>query len=282
MGGLSRLLHIDRRWIFLCIGLSVLLPYLLQLRFLAGAITPATRYVYDYIEKLPPGKPLLLICDYGPAGMPEMHPMAMALMRQCFRRKTPIIAMSLYPQGPRMIEQALMKVTPEFSVRYGRDYVNLGYKPGGQAVILGIGSGFPTTFPTDTRGTPLAQLPLMSGVQDYSDIGLAVVLATGGTPGAWIAFAHQRFHLPLALGITAVMATDYYPYLQSGQIVGIINGLRGASEYERLVQHPDVGAMGMASQSVAHLVIIIFIILGNIGYFGGRWQMRRAQKRASA
>lgn len=277
MRTLARLTTIDRRWIFLCIGLSVLVPFLMNLRFLRGQTTPSTRAVYDYIDKMPPDKPLMIIFDYGPAGMPEMHPMAMALMRQCFKEKRPVIAMSLYPTGPPMADRAFSKVAPDFDVRYGRDYVDLGFKPGSQAVILGIGSGFRTTYPTDKKGTPLDQLPLMKRVADYGDVGLGIDLATGSTPAAWIPYAHQRYHLPLAIGVTAVMATDFYPFLQTGQIVGMVNGLRGAAEYEYLVDHPDVGALGMSSQSVAHMVIILFVILGNIGYFAGRAYGRRTQ-----
>jgi hypothetical protein len=272
---LALFLRIDRRWIFLCIALAVFVPFVTGLKFLQGTPTPATVAVYDYIDRLPPGRPVMLIFDYGPAGMPEIHPMAMALIRHCFMRKVPIIAMTLYPQGPPMADLAFSKVVPDFDVRYGRDYVNLGFKPGGSAVILGIGSGFETTYPSDTRGTPLSQLPIMRDVKNYSDLGLAIDLATGSTPSAWIAFAHQRFRLPVALGITAVMATDNYVYLQTGQIVGLINGMRGAAEYEHLVEHPDVGSLGMSSQSVAHLVIILFVILGNIGYFAGRAHARR-------
>jgi hypothetical protein len=198
-------------------------------------------------------------------------------MRQAFGRRLRVIALTIHPQGPPMAERAFAKVTPEFRVRYGHDYVNLGYKPGYQAVIMGIGANIQNVYPTDTRGTPLAALPVMGGIRDYGDIGLAIDLATGSTPGAWIAYAHQRFKLPLALGVTAVMATDFYPYYQTRQVVGIINGLRGASEYEHLVKHPDVGSLGMSSQSVAHMVIILFVIMGNIGYFASR---RRARQEA--
>jgi len=39
----------------------------------------------------------------------------------------------------------------------------------------------------------------------------------------------------VAVGVTAVMAADLYPYLQSGQLVGMLAGLKGAAEYEKLV-----------------------------------------------
>ena len=108
----------------------------------------------------------------------------------------------------------------------------------------------------------------------------------------------MKFGANVAAGITAVMAADNYPYLQSGQLIGMLSGLKGAAEYEKLV---DVFAknnkpfskeiikntwvditdksipyqfkkarIGMNAQSVAHIMIIVFIILGNIGYFVNR------------
>ena len=35
--------------------------------------------------------------------------------------------------------------------------------------------------------------------------------------------------LGFLVGITAVMAPDFYPYLQAGQIVGMLNGLKGGA-----------------------------------------------------
>ena len=81
--------------------------------------------------------------------------------------------------------------------------------------------------------------------------------------------------MPLAIGVTGVMATDYYPYLQSGRIFGLMGGLKGAAEYEQLADNPGPATKGMAMQMWAHLLIIAFIIVGNIGYFATR---RRAGK----
>ena len=93
------------------------------------------------------------------------------------------------------------------------------------------------------------------------------------------------------------MAADEYPYLQTGQLTGMLAGLKGAAEYEKLVEvfalkkrefsrellkdpeydnaitNPDIpykfkqARIGMNAQSVAHIMIIVFILIGNIGYF---------------
>ena len=67
--------------------------------------------------------------------------------------------------------------------------------------------------------------------------------------------------------MTGVMAADYYPYYQSGQIFGIIGGMKGAAEYEYLCKNPGTATEAMRVQVFAHAVIILFIIIGNLAYF---------------
>ena len=95
-----------------------------------------------------------------------------------------------------------------------------------------------------------------------------MVLTINATSGVdyWIIYGHERYGFPLAIGVTAVMAADYYSYLNSGQIVGIIGGLKGAAEYEKLIGQGDLATMGMNIQSFVHLVIVLFIVIGNVGY----------------
>ena len=50
-------------------------------------------------------------------------------------------------------------------------------------------------------------------------------------------------------------------------MVGLLGGMKGGAEYEKLLDRPDWATRGMGAQSLVHLVIIGFIVLGNIGYF---------------
>ena len=140
---------------------------------------------------------------------------------------------------------------------------------------MGMGESIAKVYPTDADGRPLSQLPVMAGVQSYKDVALLVDLASSSTPGSWIGYAHERYKLAMAAGITAVMATDYYPYLQTGQLVGMINGLKGAAEYEALIEHPGLGTLGMSAQSIAHVFIILLVIIGNIALFASGRLRRR-------
>jgi hypothetical protein len=79
----------------------------------------------------------------------------------------------------------------------------------------------------------------------------------------------------MSTGTTSIQVNEVMPYVQSGQIVGILGGMPGAAEYESLIGQAGIGTSGMDAQSVAHLVIVGFIIFGNISFFVER---RRSKK----
>jgi hypothetical protein len=273
----QRMLAIDRRWIFLAIGVAVVTPFLLRKPMPAGSVNARTQGVYDTIEKAKPGDVIILAIDYGPASMPELQPMALAITRHALRKNLRVIGMTLNPQGTILTDDvfARVKKDPEFAAKQdGTDFVNLGFKPGFNLVVLQMGEDIAKAFPTDAKGRPTRSLPIMRGVTNFRNVHLTVALESSTGAGVWILFAHGRFQAKLAMGVTAVMAADYYPYLSTGQLVGLINGMKGAAEYEALIHHPDNAMLGMTSQSIASAAIVLFVILGNIGYFITRRQTR--------
>jgi len=265
---------IDRRIVFAFMALVVIVPFFLPLGILGRVSRPAQQ-VFDAVEELDPNEgPLLMSVDFDPQSMPELYPMLTSVLRHAFARDVRVVLMGLWVTGVGLGEQALNEVAPEYDKVYGEDYVYLGWKPGFAAVVLGMGKSIPETFPTDHYGTPLESLPMMQGIRNFNQVPFAISLSAGD-PGAltlWIPYVQSRFGQKLGAGMTAVSAADAYPYLQSGQLTGMLGGMKGAAEYEYLVQQagystaamPAVQAMD--SQSMAHLAIILLILLGNIGF----------------
>lgn len=263
----ERLLQIDRRWIFLGIGIAVVIPFFLPLG-LPVVVTEPTQNLYDAVDIIEPNEqPLLLSIDYAPATLPELEPMAVAIMRHCFSKGIRVMIMTLNPAGYGLAERVMIQVAEEYGKEYGKDYVFLGFQPGISAPILGMGVNIRNIFPEDAYGTPLIDIPMMTGVRNYDDIPLVITLAGWSAAEAWIYYAYQPFHQQVGAGVTAVMATDFYPYWNTGQLVGMLGGMRGAAEYEELIQQYGQGARGMDSQSVIHILIIVLIVVGNIAYF---------------
>ncbi|MGQ0811364.1 MAG: hypothetical protein ACT4OO_09090 [Nitrospiraceae bacterium] len=272
----EHMLKIDRRIIFLVIGLCTLLPLLYPVG-LPIKISPEVRAVYDYIESLPEGSVFLMSLDFDPASKPELHPQAVAMLRHVFRKNLRLVGMTLWVSGTGMAEQVITQIAQETGKVNGKDYVFLGWSPGGSSVIINMGQDLTVTFPSDYYGKPTKDLPVLAGVRSLRDVDYAISLAAGN-PGveAWYVFGKDKYKFELGGGCTGVMAPGLYPLLRSGQINGLIGGLRGAAEYESLVGQKARAVAGMDAQSATHLAIIVLVILCNMFYLTLRKQGQRA------
>jgi hypothetical protein len=232
--------------------------------------TPRVRAAYDTIEALPAGSRVLISMDYEPDIMAELEPMSIAILRQCFRKHIRVTVMSLYPAGVGLAERAIRIASTAEGAKRNEDYAFLGYKSGFQTVILGIGESLRSQYPVDFYGTPIDSIPMLRDVRNYAQFQLVINLSGSAAADYWIQLARTRYHAPLVLGCTAVMATDYYPYLSSGQLLGLIGGMKGAAEYERLLGIFGDGRRGMDAQSVVHVIVVVFVVLGNVAMLVAR------------
>ncbi|MDH5194274.1 MAG: hypothetical protein OEW32_11355, partial [Nitrospira sp.] len=105
----EKMLKIDRRIIFLMIGLCTLLPLLYPVG-LPIKISAEVRGVYDHIESLPEGSVFFLSIDFDPASKPELYPQAIALLRHAFRKNLRVITLTLWVSGTGMADQIVTNV----------------------------------------------------------------------------------------------------------------------------------------------------------------------------
>jgi len=177
-----------------------------------------------------------------------------------------VVVTVLWSGGPGLVDSVLNETAREFPDKeYGVDWVNLGYKSGNEAVMVVMGQGIANAFPRDYRGLDSRSLPVMREVRDYASFPLLVNISSG-YPGTkeWVQQVQARFHLPMVAGVTAVSAPEYYPYLQSGQIRGLLGGMAGAAEYEKARGEKGSATRGMDAQSLGHLFVAFCILLGNL------------------
>ena len=284
----DRMMSIDRRWVFLLLALVCVVTYAVPFQ-IPILVEPEVKVIYDFIDSLPPGDIVMIAIDYDPNNLAELHPMAYAIMEHAWRKKLRLIITALSQNGPGMADQLIRNVSDslKFDKTYngvfykgreivnGVDYTFLGYKPYFALVILGMGQNFRLPFPNDYYGTPLDSLPMMRGVMNYDQVACVVDLSGGNITDYWISYGQARFNFPLALGVTGVMTAQYYPYLGSGQVFGIMGGLLGAAEYEELSDNPGLAKDGMRVQLYAHIVIILFILVGNVGFLMDKRRRKR-------
>ncbi len=270
---------LDRRIIFLIVGLSVLIP-LLKPEWVSLPIRPRpeSQIVFNEINKLNEGDKILLSFDYGPSTKPEIHPMSIAILKHLFAKNIQVYGFALWPDGNFMSTEAFSEVSHDYGKEYGIDYVNLGYKPGAEAVVKGIAADIRALYTVDLKGTPIHDIPMMKDVVNVENFDFVFSLSAG-YPGSteWVQYACDPKNIPLSTGVTSIQVTDILPYVENGQIRGILAGMPGAAEYESLVEvelkemelsvKPGKASSMMAAQSIAHVIIVLFIIFGNITYY---------------
>ena len=278
---------LDKRWIFLMMFLSVSLPiYIIAKTGKSFPEVPTTlsRQVFNSIENLNEGDPVLLSFDFDPASEGELGPMATAFVRHCAEKKVKMYFMALWPVGPQMIDDAISKVIhSDFSsLVYGKDYVNLGFKPGNEGVIKVIVTDLKELFTTDDMGKSIDEIPMMDQIKSVQDFKLVINVSAGyaGTK-EWVQYASTPYpdKIKVIAGCTGVQAPLLYPYIPN-QLPGLLGAIKGAAEYEKLVidkyggDNPDPKYLEakrrMGPQLVAHLFIIVLIILANYIYYVDR------------
>lgn len=278
--------EVDRRIIFVFIFFSVAAPILFPVTF-AEKPTPIVQAVFNKIESLPKGSRVLISYDFDPAMAPEVQPMANAFVRHCLARNLKIIFMCLWATGAGQLNVTMRDVLgAEFSEKKdGIDYVNVGYKAGNEGVLNVIVTDFKKMFPTDVNGVPYDSIEVFRGIKSAKDVDLIISIG-GGKPGIkeWVLFVGDPGHVPIATGVAAVVAPQLYPYYPK-QLLGMLGGIKGAAEYESELlrtyprfKHSDTpGLRMMGPQTLAHMVIMSFIIIGNILFFVGKSHERKGK-----
>jgi hypothetical protein len=130
MKTIDLLTKIDRRIIYAILFIVVTLPIVFP-SVKSVRVMPPVKKLYDAIDNVPEEKALIIDFDYDPQTLPEIEPMAFAILRHAFRKRIKVLALSLYVQPLGLAQNALINVSEEFnsvamtnedSIIYGRDY----------------------------------------------------------------------------------------------------------------------------------------------------------------
>jgi len=295
----ARLDRIDRRWIFLAMFVAVATPILwvgVTGKTFPEAPTPAVQGAFDAVESLPSGARVLISMDFDPASAGELQPMATAIVRHCVLRGHRICAMTLWPAGGPIIDGTMQDVLgdrPDWT--YGDRWVNLGYRAGFEGVMKQMNSRVSLAYATDVRQTPLAEIPMLKGITGIADFDLLVSISAGYAGAKeWVQYSVSPTltgakPLKFVAGSTGVQTPQLIPYYPN-QMAGILGAIKGAAEYEYLVNEAvrkaDPAAVvpprfqeaqrRMAPQLFGHVLMVALIVLGNVVFFGLRGRESRA------
>ncbi len=265
---------LDKRWLYLLLLFVVVFPLLRPLGIPVD-VTASTSQFVAAINKLAPGDTMLLSFDYSIGGGADVDPQAQIVLAHALSRGIKVVEVAFVDTGLTYAQKAADLWESKGKV-YGTDIICLGYAAGADTAISAFSQNISAVFPTDVRGKPISSYPIMQNLKTAGDFKLIAAFATGiPGPAEWIRQVVTRYKVPLACGVVAVMGPQNVPYLQSGQLVGLLGGgLKSAAEYEIAVKMPGPATAAMDAQSLGHMVIAIFVILGNVLFLVERREQR--------
>lgn len=261
---LNKLLKIDRRWLFLLLTFSILIPILKPVGIKSKSVSTAVQHIYDFINNLPEGSTILLSLDYDPSTAPELHPQAAAVLRHAFKKNVKVIMLTFLAGSGGLIDELARTIPKEYNKEYGYDYIVLPYQANPVAVLTQMSSDIYAIYDIDKDGKPLKNFPMMKNIKNYNDIAGAICITGTALLDFWVAYVGDKYGLPIMGGVTAISQVGYGPYLQKGQLKGLIGGMKGAAEYEQLIGVPGKGTSGIDALNISHLLVIVFILFSNI------------------
>lgn len=277
MSLLERLERVDRRFVFAIVALTLSVPFFFNWEACIDVqITPPVESAYDFVEALDPGSRVLVSFDYGPSTVAEIGPGAVAIVKHLMRKRARLVVIALWPDAPALAREMVSRVADDAGYAVFEDWVFLGYKyggPTGSGVIEPLGTSFQSVFPwtVSVPGGPsrsTAQVPLLEGVSGYKDFALLVSFSAG-VPGVkeYVQMANSRYKIPVISAVSRVTAPEMYPFLNSGQLTGLVAGVSSGAEYEKLLDERGLAHGILPVQSVTQIAIIVLVLLGNLLHF---------------
>ncbi len=271
----------SRELLYTLLLLSVILPILHPIG-IPIEISARTRDVYNYIEhNLRPGCRVYIEVYYEVAARGELEPNLIALTKHLFDRGCKIVYGSLSAFGVVAFSLFRAGAADLFNNKeYGRDYVYLGYIAGGEAATASLAKSIKGTISVDNYGNKLEELPLMKEVDKATDFDLVVIVSSGTDVFAfYVRQWHTPYGSPLLFVALSVIAPSVEPFVGAKQAIGMLVGQRAGAEYEVLVGRLGLGIASMDAQSTSHMLILAFIVIGNVVYWAKKLSSRRGGSR---
>lgn len=257
---------ISRRFAYLLTVAVILLPLIFPVG-MPVSVTPWVEKAFQEVESLQPGDKVLVSFDYSPQGAAEIQPAAEAIFRHLMEKDIQVITVAFLAEGNRF-PGILMAPWEEKGKVYGEDFIHLGFVSGFETGVAALLADIPGTCPVDSRNQSVTSYPIMEGVNSVQDCAMFIGIS-GGTPGPQ-EYVRQmaRFEgVKIVTVVVSALVPTVEPYLASGQVAGLVGGLKGAAEYESVMGYAGKATANMDAQSFAHLLVIGLIIAGNISLF---------------
>jgi len=261
---------IPREVIYTIVLIAMIVPLLRPLG-LPVPVSKPIRDWYDAIESLPPGSIVLVShCNLG--AYPAFESMQIATLHHLFSRPLKIVFFSVDNTGLVVYDTLISKVDPKsYGKVYGVDYFHIGYIPGGETAMKALADDFKAAVPSDYTGTPISQIPMAANIRNIRDFAMVICFTSAGEVSiGWVRqWVVVRPEIKYLCCVLDMMLPTMRPYYEAKQVT-VLTGSAAGGEYEFLIGKPGSGIKKADAFTGAQLILLVFIIIGNIAAIAKR------------
>jgi len=238
----------------------------------------------NIIATIPDGSPVLVVIDYQPAQVGELEAASGPLLDQmALSRHAKFTFLSTSPNGSALVERLMDHTKLSRPVQdqdgglgyqLGLNYFNIGFLPGDSAGVLAFVEN------------PTMAMPALGNVNAFSEFAAVVVLTDHVESGrVWVEQLEQVKQKDLTLASQKLLIVSsaqsgplFAPYVSSGQVDAMINGLSDAASYEYVnTTRPGTARAYWDAFSVGLMMAIILIVIGSLWSLASGIRARRAE-----
>ena len=275
--GLDRVLYVLFAMVLLA---GLLYPQYIAPIQTAAPTAPGVTDLSQRLASLGPDDVVMIAYEWDAQRSAELRPLEQAVTSQLMSRKTKLILLSTDLQGTLLsfdlrgqLRAAGYNIDPDGRVFGGRDYVFLGYRPGGEMALRLLSQNLRAEFGSDFEGRDATQGLLatnMDGsprVSQISDLAMIIVLADQPQDAQiWMEQVHSTApSVPITFLMPQETEPIVQPYLRLPNVYHLA-GLQGALALNTLAGADGVAiAQATGQQSLAVLAFVILLIVGGLG-----------------
>jgi hypothetical protein len=267
---------------FLRMGIFAILLLVVALSLLSGTeinaipldVSAETGQALSIVrDELIPDTPVLVIFDYDAAFASELEAVAAPLVDHMMLLKHPrLTLLATKPTGAGLSERFMQTTQP------GQPFINLGFLPGDAVGALAFVENPQSAKPVFIDGQNVWELPELQGISRISDYS-AILLITNEVESAkmWIEQTQGKLGETRLLVISSAQAGPLLqPYVESGQIDGMVTGLDGGGPIEQVNSgRPGTIRHYWDAYAFALLTTTFVISIGSVWSLFMGWQARR-------
>lgn len=235
-----------------------------QILDMPGLFPLETVAFHNTLETLPANSKILVAVDYDPAFTGELRSISQTIIDQLMIKNAGMVFISTLPSGPVLADE-LFKNALVTRAEYDTELsINLGYLAGGANGLQELAIHPTSVISRAWNRLPAWSQPAVAGINQLSQFdGIILITDSFETGRSWIEQVEPNMDgSPLLIAASAQSSPLFQPYVNSGQVDGLIAGYAGEAAYDQILGIEDGVRIKWDAYMIGQSLMILVILMG--------------------